>query len=266
MTAPLHAFPTANGRYYAHPARKSSVPSITNIKDIKNIPALKYHFSRVAATYAADNSQMLAGLPRDAAFTLIKESPFQKSDDDPGRIGDIVHDWIDRYAKSNGQPPGTDELAAVPITARRMWTQFEAFRDRYNPEFVDSEFTVWSETHGYAGTADLFMKMNGAGILADTKTGKNVYPEVAMQLAALDKADFILDPEGRELPMHHADAYACLHLRPTYFELRPIDNIEAAWRAFLGLKEVFDWNVNYSDKTLGFAPRVGSRYDERQAA
>lgn len=258
MTAPLHAVPTANGRYYQHPSRKTAVPSITNIKDVKNIPALKYHFSRKAAEYAADNRVKLAALERDEAYTLVKESPFQRDENSPARIGDIVHDWIDGYAKTGAVPAG-DEFKSAPITARRMWDQFGAFVTRYSPDIADSEFTVWSNQHGYAGTGDLFMSIGGMAILADTKTGIRAYPEVAMQLAALNGADFILTPEGDEKAMHVAERFACLHLRPTYFELIPVENIDAAFQAFLALKTVFDWQINYADKTLGFTPRVGSR-------
>jgi hypothetical protein len=262
MTAPALSVSTNNGRYYIHPKRRKSVPSITNIKDVKSIPALKYVAARDAAGYAADNRAKLATLDRNEAFQLVKQAPFTFTDESPARIGDVVHDWIDRYIK--GAPPGAQEINGAVITARHMWQRFGEFVGRYQPQFVDSEFTVWSDTHDYAGTGDLAMNIKGALILADTKTGKNVYPETGMQLAALAFADCILTTEGEEKPIPKFDRFAVLHLRPTSYQLIPVDNIEASFRAFLGLKAVFDWEVEYGDKTLGFSPRVGTR--ERQAA
>lgn len=264
MTAPVLSFSTANGRYYAHPSRRKSVPSVTNIKDVKGIPALKYWAAREAASYAADNRSKLAGLDREEVFQLVKNAPFREQENSPSKIGDVVHDWIDRFVK--GTPPGREEVSGAHITPRHMWEQFGLFNAKYEPKFIDSEFTVWSDTHNYAGTADLAMDVRGALILADTKTGNNIYPETGFQLAALAFADFILTPDGEEKPMPKWDRFAILHIRPTYFHLVPVENIEASFQAFLGLKAVFDWQVDYGDKTLGYSPKFGTKERQGMAA
>ena len=50
-----------------------------------------------------------------------------------------------------------------------MWRQFGGFLDKYKPQWVDSEFTVWSETHGYAGTADWAALLGKNLVLGDQK-------------------------------------------------------------------------------------------------
>jgi hypothetical protein len=136
-----------------------------------------------------------------------------------------------------------------------MWDRFAKFLNYYKPEFTGTEFTVWSDTFGYAGTADISMKINGAHVLVDTKTGKGCYPETGMQLAALAKADVILHPDGREEPVPHYDAYAILHLRPRSYTLVPVHKIGEAFETFLALKRVFDWNITDAQETLGYAPK-----------
>lgn len=252
MTNPALARDTGNGRYYFHPSRdNASRPSITNIINKKFKPLFGAGMKE-AANYAADNISTLANLDREQIFQLCTHTP--RKPDSPSAIGDIVHGWIERDIK--GDPPSDEEIHAAPNTARWMFESWFKFKDYYNPTFTGSEFTVWSDTHGYAGTADEGMRINGMHILADTKSGKAVYPEVAMQLAAIQYADFILTPDGREAPVPQYDGYAVLHLRPRSATLHPVYKIPEAFQAFLALKAVFDWDVQYAPEAIGFAPKV----------
>jgi hypothetical protein len=274
MTAPALSTATPFGRYYIHPNRPKQVPSITNIKGIKGIDSLKFWAAKEAANYAADNIAKLATLSHDEVFTLVKGAPFAKTSakSEASDVGDVVHDWIDSYIK--GMPPG-DLMLANPCktwpdgnvtalqpsgarTARNMWRQFLAFVDRYKPEFVDSEFTVWSDKYEYAGTADWSARIGGALVLGDTKTGKAVYSDFRYQLAALAFADFILDPSGAQRPIPKYDRYAILHVRPMSATLVPFENdaVESAFAAFCAMKVVFEDDIKWKDKTMLFAPKI----------
>ena len=254
MTDPALSVPTSNGRYYVRPNSGSSVPSITNIINKKDKPALKYWAAKECASYASNNRAKLASLTEEEAFQLVRQAPFSRRDDSPSAIGDIVHGWIDRRIK--GDSPDHEEVAQAHQTVKWMWNSFLKFEDHYKPEYTASEFTVWSDEHGYAGTADLSFRIAGLHVLTDTKTGTSVYPETAMQLAALANADVILSADGTETPVPHFDRYAVLHVRPRSAELKPVDNIDAAFRTFLALKTVFDWDIEYADRTIGAAPRI----------
>lgn len=255
MTAPVLSVPTANGRFYQHPARNVAVPSITNVIGMKDKPGLKHWAAKMAAEYAADNLGKLQALDRNEAYALIKGAPFARRDDSPSAIGDIVHNAIDDFVKEGGEPDTT----GWPSSATQMWRQFGLFNARYQPRYLDSEFTVWSNSHNYAGTADLAFAIGNTLILADTKTGNKVYPETGMQLAALARADFILTPEGEEKPLYNFERYAVLHVRPRSYALIPVEKMDEAWQAFLALRTVFHWHVTHADSTLGYAPRVGAR-------
>jgi hypothetical protein len=263
MTDPTLAFnhPQGHGRFYRHPAgRFQAVPSITNVMKRQNKPAINGSNVRKAAEFAVDNRDRLVQLTRDEQVKIIKGSVYEKSE--ASVIGDIVHDWIDRYVKAQlglgDNPPTPDEVNQAHNSARWTWESFVKFLLKFKDRglrFTNSEFTVWSNKHGYAGTGDLSMMINGAHILADTKTGKSTYPETGMQLAALANADVMFDAEGHEVPVPHYDRFAVLHLRPRSFSLVPYDNIPAAWDTFLALKRVFDWELTYATQTVGAAPR-----------
>jgi hypothetical protein len=256
MTAPALSVSTPFGRYYYNPARQTQVPSITNIKGKKSIDSLKYWAAKEAARYAADNIEKLYGLTPDEVFRLVKSAPF--SNDSPraesSAIGDLVHDWIDRYIKNDA--PSADEVGAAAPTARHMWRQFSNFVQHYKPDWQDSEFTVWSERFEYAGTADWSARINGALVLGDTKTGKAIYPDYAMQLAALAKADYILEPDGSQRPLPKFERFGLLHVRPTFTRLVPVDLIDECFKQFLALKIVFDFDVQFSDAVLLPAPKL----------
>jgi len=256
MTAPALSINTPFGRYYYNPAKRTQVPSITNIKGKKAIDGLKYWAANEAARYASENVGKLYGLTPDEIYRLVKTAPFARdsSKSSASAVGDLVHDWIDRYIKDD--MPDEDEVAAAVPQARQMWRQFLFFTEHYKPDWVDSEFTVWSDEFEYAGTADWSARIGGTLVLADTKTGKNLYPDYGMQLAALAKADYILEADGstRELPKF--ERFALLHVRPTFSRLAPVAYVDELFKQFLALKVVFDFDVAHADGVLQPAPKL----------
>ena len=272
MTDPVLSFKTDNGRYYKHPNNYKAVPSITNIKGVKGIDALKYFYMKACANYAADNITKLATLDRDEIFSLVRQSPFAPKplEENPSAIGDIIHAYIDQDIKhALGQvAEAVNPLVYVdkegnelesPRIVRNMWRQYGGFKDRYKPEWIDSEFTVWSDKYGYAGTADWGAKISGALVLGDNKSGKGVYPDTAMQLAALKNADYIIDGTGEQRELPRYERCGILHIRPMFSRLVPVDHIDEWFKAFLGLKACFDTIVNFEDKTLVQAPKTEVR-------
>jgi hypothetical protein len=270
MTQPKFSESTEFGRYYRNPNRQQLYPSITNIKKLKAIDALPGWAARECADYAIDRWQQLSGLDPVERRALIKGSPWRVDPDKPSasQIGDIVHDWIDGYVRGSTINPETyldargDEHKS-PLQAKQMWRQFGGWVERYHPKFYASEFTVWSDTHGYAGTADLGAWIgqgaNAPLVLIDHKTGNGVYPDTAMQLAALSHADVILQDDGTETPIPHFDRYAILHIRPRYTQFVPVQHVEDWFQAFLGLKKLFDVVVECESSTLAMAPKVEVR-------
>jgi hypothetical protein len=243
VTAPVHAVPTPHGRFYVHPGKQSSVPSITNIIGMKAKPLFGAGLKK-AANYAADERVKLATLEREEAFKLVSNPPDRP--DEPSKLGTLVHLWVEEFIRNGGKGPPQADIDAAPNTARWMYETFLKFNAEYKPQYTATEFTVWSNRYGYAGTADWSAIINFGGfdyhVLVDTKTGRAAYPEVAMQLAAIANADFVLDANGTESPVPEYNRFAVLH--PRGARLHPVVKIPEAFQAFLGLKAVFDWNVH----------------------
>jgi len=263
MTAPQYAQDTDNGRYYFHPGDKRSVPSITNVKSVKNFKAAGAVAAKECATYASKNRAMLATLDEQDAWSLVKGAPYRPdaAKNIASKNGDIVHGWIDEHIGGNVVDPmvyidiNTGEEKPSNPTARGMWRAFLDFEAHYQPEWFMSEFTVWNDTVGYAGTMDWAAWINGNLILADNKSGKAAYPDMALQLAAGGFAEFILKPDGSEIEVPKFDRYGILHVRPQYWELIPVAHVPEWWEAFKALKLVFDTTLELEDKTLLYAQK-----------
>lgn len=236
---------------YEHPRTHQVAVSVTSVISVIDKPAIKYWAAKQAAEYAAEHAAELVTLDREERFKRVKEAPWSKTAD-AADAGNTVHDWIDKWIQDRLIPDVTD----ASLTAARMWRSFLVFCERYNPEWMDSEFTVWSDQHDYAGTADWAAKINGAVILGDTKTGKGVYPEVGLQLAALANADHILRVDGHEDPLPKFERFGVLHIRPTFARLAPVVNVDHCFNAFLAARHVKAWKDLVSDSVVLDSPKL----------
>lgn len=114
--------------------------------------------------------------------------------------------------------------------------------DCATPDLPATEFTFGDE--------------RGPVLVVDYKTGKGpkkggVYPDVALQLAAYDRAEFIGMPDGTEHPLPLIDGAVAIHLQPGWSELVPVHTGEAVWRAFLHAYEVARWQEEVSKGVIG---------------
>jgi hypothetical protein len=258
MTAPSMAIDTPNGRYYQHPRTERAVPSITNIIGMKDKPALVGWAAKMSAEFAMDNLESIKGLERQAGIDLIKGARWRSSNSAAAK-GDEVHGWIDDWIKA-GSPDiakwTPDGFADAHFTPKNMWKQFCAFTRKYNPTWLASEFTVWNEKVGYAGTGDWIARIGNHVVYGDNKTGNGIYPEVGLQISALVYADHMFDTNGEEVALPKCDKGAVLHVRPRFSRLSPLNHLDKCFAAFCGLREVFEWHVATEDDVIVNAPKV----------
>lgn len=246
MTAPPLARSTPNGRVYEHPLTGETAISVTTAMKSLDKPALVGWAAKTAAEYAVKNWTILSELEDEERVDLIKGA-HRRSSGRASSLGTAVHDACDHWARNEPMPawePGVEPFME----------QFVDFLEKRGPEFVRTEVTVWNRTHGYAGTFDWLANIGGRLTLGDHKTGKGVYPEVALQLTALTRAEFILLPDGTEEPLPEVELFGVLHLRPRSWALIPVERSEETWRAFLACLELTRWTRDTAPSVLG--PRL----------
>ncbi|KKL03831.1 hypothetical protein LCGC14_2622160, partial [marine sediment metagenome] len=96
-------------------------------------------------------------------------------------------------------------------------------------------------------------------LLVDYKTGKGVYPEVALQLAGYRYADtFLGGPDASETTMPQVDGCAVLHLREDGYDLIPIRVDDDTFTTLQYTREMHRWQIEGSKEAVG-APNTPPR-------
>ena len=245
--SPRNATTTSKGRTYSWSGETYwSVTTIIGGGLPK--PALLPWGIKSVAEYAVHNLDEWRGIAEvdpDGAVALLKGSPYRQREK-AADLGSLVHARIESLILGTPEPP-------APPVALGFLDAFDRFVLDWAPAFEAAEFTVYSRSEHYAGTADWLARIPGLGmVLGDQKTGKAIYPEVSLQLAAYRYAEFIGLPDGTEAPMPTVDACAALHLRSDgTYSLIPVDAGEEAFRSFKYVREVFRFGEEISKRMLG---------------
>lgn len=193
--------------------------------------------------------------------------------------GSAVHAEAEDLVLANAREAGRLILAGVPLPEYDLeiaghMASFVRFVDDWEPEFLAAEATVFHRTQAYAGTIDAFVTIDRTRLLpfaetfarlgialpdtervtaaVDYKSGRDVYPEVAMQLSAYARGEFIGAPDGvTQLSVPQADIGIVLHLTPDGYRPRPVRIDDSVYLAFLYAREVFRWAAETSREVLG---------------
>jgi hypothetical protein len=218
---------------------------------LKGIPkdALVPWAAKEVATYVVDNifdvKRMLDSGGRYPTIDFLKGIPNQKRDTAAVR-GTDVHALAEKYIKG--------EEIEVDDTVRPYVDGYAAFVRDWNPVSVHEEIVVASRIHGYAGTLDSIQDIPTLGrCLVDYKTGRGVYGEVALQVAAYRYAEVYLDADGNEQPMLAVDGTFVLHIQPDTYDLIPLAADLGTFENYLKAQANYLANVQSKrlDKLIG---------------
>jgi hypothetical protein len=230
------------GRSYLHPQTGERVPSVTNVLKCISKPALDGWAARLTAKYAVEHWEELDNTDPVERLEILKTAHQDERVTHTAR-GVLVHEICESWSK--GTP------AKIDKSVDGFMTQFFRFLGEVNPQYIESEATVWNRQYGYAGTFDAIAMINGEITLIDIKTGRGTYPEYGLQLAALSHGECIIDERGNEWDLPGIQRHALLHLRPRSWKLIPVHQVEACYGAFLAARKIFHWNHEVAPDVLG---------------
>jgi len=200
--------PRSNSRYYELGAQR--LWRVTTLLGAINKPALvpwAASMERAACIEVAqalqfgDHDGLTPGNFAERFAALIGPAKaHQKATQEAQDIGTQAHrrlEWVVR-----GRIGPEPECSAPAIMASEHGVRWLKQVDFV---LLHAEQTVWSEIHRYAGTMDLHGEatLPGLGrctVIADWKTGKAVYPEARLQMAAYRQALIEMGHAAR--PMH----------------------------------------------------------------
>lgn len=231
-------------------------PGVTSVVGMLPKPFLAYWQAKMVAELAVDSLdfiQQMAERDRDGAVQYLKGAATRYTKT-RARVGSEAHDLFERLIR--GERVGRVHPDMVPYQRH-----FGEFLDAVQPELVRAEDVAWSDTHEYAGSFDGILRLkldeNGkpdplgetALVMADWKTSKATYPDVALQMAAYAHADKIVAPDGSEEPMPEFDGAVVLHITDTQAAFKPVRIDQDVYDHFLYLRRTFEW-VNKTSKTV----------------
>lgn len=228
--------------------------AVANYRQLSAMVGSSYRFER-------DPKGAVIGVLEDpdavvSAIDWLKGAPYRERDR-KADLGTAVHDQAEAYALGKPMPE------AAPAIIGNVQA-FRNFLEDYQPTYAQlgddgmwlAEASVFNRAERYAGTLDAIADIPGLGrVLIDYKTGKDIYPETALQLAAYRHAEFIGLPDGTEWPMPEVDGCAALHLSPFAgprgYAFRPVIADEQVFTAFKYVREVFRWQEETSKGVIG---------------
>jgi len=170
--------------------------------------------------------------------------------------GTVIHKYAHRMA-----PPPFGEGADLEIPDEYIGhvDAYLKFVADWQPRELAVERPVYSRTHGYAGTPDLLAELvDGQVWLLDWKTtASGVWPENALQLAAARFAEYVVEPDGTEVPLADAfppiEATGIVWLRADGYDLHPVEANEDAFDTFLAVLDVARYIGADRDEVIGDA-------------
>lgn len=201
---------------------KRRLPSVTGLLDQLGKPALVNWAARVAADYATDNWEDLANQTPSLRRDMISNA-HRRNASTAAASGTQLHSWAEDLL--HGRPVEVPEAFGASVNGLARWWEKSGW------QAVRSEVMVWSDDDqlidatAYAGTFDL-VALDGTGrtVLADLKTGKGIWPEVALQLAGYANASYQVAADGTDDANVTFDRWCVLHVRPDGTDLYELDD------------------------------------------
>jgi hypothetical protein len=212
-------------------------------------PALIPWAARVCGEYVVDHWDELVFLEPSKRLDAVRRAPDQARDTAAAR-GTDIHRLAE--ALIHGQEITIPDELIGPVEA------YARFLDRWQVDARHVEATVVSRRWWYAGTLDLIAVLAvllGRTWLLDIKTGKGVYDDVALQMAAYRYAEHILTEAG-EQPMPEVDDVGVIHVLSDDVRLVPVEADRDTFRHFLHIYETYKWSRQVKD-----APALGAALD-----
>lgn len=256
MTQPAQAKTTKKGRMYAWPPtppHEFEVYSVTTLLgEADDKPWMAPWRVKMVVEYAVEKVEEWVHMARgdvgskERAKRLLKGEQWGTSSSiskHKAGIGTVAHAAADRYAA--GDPMDWQEVGNA-LTKENVPGEFHStafgyvkaaykFLDEVRPEIIHREATVYSREHEYAGTLDMQarLRIGDSKLLAvvDYKSSASIYDDVALQLVAYSRADFVGRDDGSELPLERADYGVIVQL---------LDNGEYVLHTFALNDELFE--------------------------
>lgn len=224
-------------------------PSVTSVLGVVDKQAIaNWKVDRAArGAIAMQRSGALGALiaqDENLALQAIKTA-WRSELDAAGQAGTQVHEAVEAQIKGLPKPELSDIAQQILTNLNHLWQDYEV-------EPIHSECTVYGLTPEleWAGTLDLIVDMFVPGrgrrrLLADIKTSKGVYEEMAAQIGgAYAHADkLVTGDDGTVIDMPEVDGAVVFHVRPESALVIPVAHDDTAYAYFMAARQL--WGIKH---------------------
>jgi hypothetical protein len=245
---------SADHRYTFEGKTYPGVTSILGMLD-KSGPLMSWAARQTAEAYlqlgVEKVSALLAAVGDEGVIKAVTSRSAWKRDE-AANIGTEVHGLADGYVSGKGIPETLADPVRKRVETYAQWWVASGWKLRLSEAMVVEPTEGESGYGGYGGTFDLLAyDRDGRTVLADIKTGKGVYREAVLQLAAYGMARWVAPIHSPvAYPMVEPDRYVILHV--TESEVREVElaigQMERA--AFLACITLHHWGETMKGKRL----------------
>lgn len=220
------------GRGHGYKLDGEKLVGVTTAIGVLDKPALRNWYAEQAAKRAIDEWDKLAELPISERLERIRYGA-RDTVQAAALRGTEIHS-LGQALADGGEVDVPDEHRG-PVEAYARWL------DKWQVETLATETPLCHTKHLYGGTADLWGKvgrLGGALCLLDVKTGKGVYDETGLQLAAYRYSDLIQLEPGNEIATPAVEHVFVAHVLPDDVRMVQVVADERVFRDFLYVLQV----------------------------
>lgn len=232
------------GRGHGYKLDGEKILGVTTAIDVLDKAALREWYAKQAAARAVDEWDRLSTMPVSERLAYI-----QRGARDTTRAAALRGTEIHGYgqALAEGREIDVPDAHRGPVEAYARWL------DEWDVTAWAVETPLASATHRFGGTADLWGrvgKRDDAFCLLDIKTGRGVYDETGLQLAAYRYAEILHREKGVEVEVPPVDLVYVAHVLPDTVRMLPVIADEGVFRQFLYVLTVARARKSWEDWPL----------------
>lgn len=165
-----------------------------------------------------------------------------------GRVGTAVHAYAEKRLRGKLESGAWEKIPDKKVKSRCHMV--DNWIDDYEIQPLFIEGTVYHNVFSYAGRFDLIALVDGVPTIIDFKTGKRIYPETALQLAAYANAEVVKDGNGDKVPMPSVVRGAVLHIKARSYQYLEVDICGGIFATFLKILNLKRTWVNHFSKDV----------------
>ena len=203
----------------------------------------------VELTARAELASLIEKVGPEGAIRALTSGPDWQTEQ-ARDLGTTVHELADDYVNGKGIPDTLAPVVAARVASYAEWWVKSGWKLRLSEAMVVEPTDGASGYGGYGGTFDLLAyDRDGRTVLADIKTGKGVYREAVLQLAAYGMAQYVAPANSpTAYPMVQPDRYVILHV--TEEGVREVEMVVGQMErvAFLACMTLHAWGETQKGK------------------